>query len=105
MPGDVGETAVRVAGQFHPLDAQFPCGAGEFTRADDVQVTRPAVQRGRLTMSEAEHRRGHADVGQQGQQSAQPERLVAGMGDHRRHAPQSARQTAPRASAGHLRCR
>jgi len=102
---DVAQTAVRMSGQFHALDAQFPCGAGELARADGVQVAGPAVQGGRLTVGEAEDRRGHAAVGQQGQQCAQPERLVVGMGDHRQHTPHSVRQTAPRASTGHLRCR
>lgn len=91
MPRDVSETAVRVTGRFHPRDAQFPCGTGEFARTDGTQVAGPAVQGERLTMGEAEHRRGHADIGQQGHQSAQPERLVVGMGDHREQGPHSAR--------------
>jgi len=105
MQRDVGEPAVRVSGQVHALDVQSPCCAGEFARADGVQVAGAAVQGERLTVGEAEHRRGHAAVGEQAQQAAQPERPVVGMGDHRRHAPHSVRQTVPRAGAGHLRCR
>ncbi|MGC0336011.1 hypothetical protein RKD20_001045 [Streptomyces sp. SLBN-8D4] len=99
------EATVRVPGQFHPLDAQFPCGAGEFVRAQGVQVAGPAVQGGRLAVGEAEHSGGHGALVEQRQEAAQAERLVVGMGDHRRHAPHSVRQTWPGPGVGHLRCR
>ncbi|WUW94605.1 hypothetical protein OG568_08680 [Streptomyces sp. NBC_01450] len=102
---DVVQSSVRMSGQFHACYAQFTCGAGEFVRTYGVQVAGPAVQGGRLAVGEAEDCRGHAAVGQQGQEAAQAERLVVGMGDHHEHTPYSVRQTVSRACAGHLRCR
>jgi hypothetical protein len=72
--------------QLDPADAEHLGGGAELLGADDGQVADDPVQRGRLAVGEAQHAGPAARLGERGEDRAQTEGLVVGVGAHGEHA-------------------
>ncbi len=83
---DPSECAVGVAQKSHRVDAQHPGGAGQLACTKASEVAIDAVQRGGLSVGEAEHRHRCPGIGEAGKDRAEAEGLVVGVGhyDHDR---------------------
>jgi SAM-dependent methyltransferase len=81
-----GKVAVEVVEKLDVGDAEDGAGGGELVGADGGELTGDAVEGGGFAVGEAEHADATAGVGEGGEDGAEAEGFVAGVGAYDEHA-------------------